>query len=129
MDLFKVLGIGIVAAALSVLLRHYRPELAIAVPIMATVVIFSLLSPYLVSVLSMFEDIAEQVGIDLQYVVIVIKIIGVAYIAQFGAELCRDAGESATASKIEFGGKILIVTMSMPIVYRLLHLVSSIVNF
>lgn len=129
MDIFKVIGIGLVATVLSVLIRSYRPELAMTIPIIATAAIFAIIAPYLVSVISMFENIADQIGIDVQYMVIVIKIIGIAYITQFGAELCKDAGENATASKIEFGGKILVITMSMPIIYKLLELVSSIINF
>ena len=77
----------------------------------------------------MFENIAEESGIDTAYVKIVIKIIGVAYICQFASDICKDAGESSIAGKIELGGKIVIITMSMPIIYGLLELVSRIINF
>ncbi|MEG1880079.1 MAG: stage III sporulation protein AD [Oscillospiraceae bacterium] len=129
MDIFKIIGIGIIATILSLLIKNYRPELSITIPIIAMATIFIIIAPYLTSVINMFQDIAAQIGIDLQYMVIVIKIIGVAYITQFGAELCADTGEKAIASKIEFGGKVLIVTMSMPIVYKLLSLVNEIINF
>ncbi|MEG1441463.1 MAG: stage III sporulation protein AD [Oscillospiraceae bacterium] len=129
MDIFKIIGIGIIATILSLLIKNYRPELSITIPIIAMATIFIIIAPYLTSVINMFQDIATQIGIDLQYMVIVIKIIGVAYITQFGAELCADTGEKAIASKIEFGGKVLIVTMSMPIVYKLLSLVNEIINF
>lgn len=129
MSIFKLLGIGIIAVVFTVLLKKYRPEIAILIPVIAYPVMFALIIPYLETVLNMFDDIAEQVGIDTQYISIVIKIMGVAYITQFGAELCSDAGEKSIAGKIEFGGKIIIAAMSMPVVYRLLGLVSSIINF
>ena len=129
MDIVQVIGIGLVTAVLSLLIKQHRPELAIALPMLGAVVIFLLLAPYLRAALTMFEDIAAQVGIENQYLKMVIKIIGVAYICQFSAELCKDAGEGSMASKIEFAGKIMILTLSMPIIYRLLGLVGSLINF
>ncbi len=129
MSIFKILGVGIISVVFATLLKKYRPEFALLIPIIAYPIMFALIIPYLKAVLSMFEDIAAQVGVDIKYLGIVIKIIGAAYVTQFGAELCLDAGERAIASKIEFGGKIIIAAMSMPVVYRLLELVSSIINF
>ena len=77
----------------------------------------------------MFEDMANRVGLESQYLHMVIKIIGVAYLSQFASELCRDAGEGSMASKIELAGKVMILTLSMPVIYRLLDLVSDIINF
>lgn len=127
MDIFKIIGIGVISAVLAVLMKGYKPELAMQVSLAAAVLIFLLAVPYLRSVMAMFQDIAAQVGIETRHMMIVVKIIGVAYLAQFGAELCKDAGEGAIASKIELGGKLIILTMSMPILYQLLGLVNDIV--
>ena len=129
MLVFKIIGRGICSAVLAITVKQHRPELAIAVPILSAAAILSLCVPYLSSVLTMFENIAEESGIDTAYVKIVIKIIGVAYICQFASDICKDAGESSIAGKIELGGKIVIITMSMPIIYGLLELVSRIINF
>ena len=129
MDIFQVIGIGMVATVLSLLIKQQRPELALAIPILAAITILMLAAPYLRSVVSMFEDIADRVGIEAQYLQIVLKIIGVAYVCQFASDLCKDAGEAAMSGKIELAGKIMMITMSMPIIYRLLGLVSSIINF
>lgn len=118
-----------VAAVLSLLIKQYRPELSSAIPVIAAAAIFAMAAPYLRAVIAMFEDIADQVGMESASFRIVIKMIGAAYITQFAAEMCKDAGEGAIASKIELGGKILILTMSMPILYRLLALVSNMINF
>jgi len=72
---------------------------------------------------------AERAGLESRYLAIVIKIIGVAYLCQFAAELCRDVGEGAIAGKIELAGKVMILTLSMPIIDHLLDLVGTIVNF
>ena len=117
------------AAVLSLLIKQYRPELSPAIPVIAAAAIFAMVAPYLKAVVAMFEDIAGQVGMENTYFRIVIKMIGAAYVTQFAAEMCKDAGEGAIAAKIELGGKVLILTMSMPILYRLLSLVSSMIIF
>lgn len=128
MDMIKILGIGMTAAMLAVLVKGYKPELAMQISLAAAALIFIMVVPYLRSTVAMFQNIAAQVGIDSRFVGIVIKIIGVAYLAQFGAELCKDAGEGAVASKIELAGKLIIMTMSMPIMYKLLGLVNDIIS-
>ncbi len=129
MLIFKIIGIGVTGALLSLLLKQYKPELAIAMPILAAALIITMCAPYLKSVLAMFEDIANGAGIELSHMRIVIKITGVAYICQFAADICKDAGENAIAGKIELGGKIVIITLSVPVIYNLLELVSNIINF
>lgn len=129
MLVFKIIGIGICGTVLALTVKQYRPELAIAVPVLSAAAILLLCVPYLSSVLAMLESIAEESGIDTAYVKIVVKIIGVAYICQFASDICKDAGESSIAGKIELGGKVVIITLSMPIIYGLLELTSKIISF
>lgn len=129
MLVFKIIGIGICGTVLALTVKQYRPELAIAVPVLSAAAILLLCVPYLSSVLTMFQNIAEESGIDTAYVKIVIKIIGVAYICQFASDICKDSGESSIAGKIELGGKVVIITLSMPIIYGLLELTSKIISF
>ena len=129
MELLQIIGIGLVTAIITIIVKQYRPEIAITLPILATCVILSILIPYINSAIYMFEDIAGQAGIESHYIKIVIKIIGVTYICQFSAELCKDAGESALAGRIEFAGKIIVLVISMPIVYQILEVVTKIINF
>lgn len=128
MDIEKVVGIGITAVVLAVLLRGYRPEIAALVSIAAVTIIFVIISPYLKSVMAMFVDLSEQIGIEMQYIVIVIRVIGVAYIAQLGAEISRDAGEGAIGTKIEMGGKVIIIALSMPVIYKLFEVIGEVIN-
>ena len=129
MSIFQIIGIGIISAVLSVLIKQHRPELAIFLPIAGSILIIFCIIPHLKSVLYVFENITESAGIDNEYIKIVIKVIGVAYICQFASDICKDAGELSIASKIDFGGKILILSLSMPIIYSLLELIKKIINF
>ncbi len=129
MIVLKIVGIGIVSIILSLLIRQYRPEMAVVVSLCGAVLILSMCVPYLSNIFKMFEDIANQAGVNLSHIKIVLKIIGISYICQFAADICKDAGETSVAGKIELGGKIVIITLSMPIIYNLLDLVNDIINF
>lgn len=129
MIIFKIIGIGITGAVLSLLIKQYKPELAIAVPILTVGGIVLVCVPYLEAVIRAFEDIANRAGIEMTHMKIMIKIIGVAYVCQFASDICTDAGEKAIASKIELGGRVAIITLSMPIMYNLLELISDIISF
>ena len=128
MNIFKIVAIGLTAACMASLLRRWRSETAILVSVAAAAVIFIAVLPYLKSVLSMLRDISGKMGVDADCVAILLRVIGIAYCAALGAELCRDAGEGAIASKIELAGKIIIMALSMPVMYRLLGVIEKIVN-
>ena len=128
MDIFRVVGIGMIAAILALVVKQHRPELAIQISIVAALLIFLSIAPYFMGIVRMFEDLTDQLSVDVRFFDIVLKIIGVAYIAQLGAELCRDAGENAIASKIELAGKIILLVMAMPIVYSLISLITGLLN-
>ena len=127
MDVFKIVGIGLVGTVMALVLKQSKPELAILVSMATAVVIFLFAAPYFKAVMDMFDELTEMAGINPLHVGLVLKIIGVAYVVQFGAELCRDAGEGAIATKIELGGKITLLAMSMPIIYGLINLIREIV--
>lgn len=129
MELLKIVGFGMTAAALSLLIKQSRPEYSMAIPVIVAAAVFGAAAPYIKSVISLFEEIAGRAGMEEMYFRIVIKMIGAAYVTCFASEICRDAGENAVAGKIEFGGKILIISMSMPILESLLSLVSDLINF
>ena len=64
-------------------------------------------------------------NIDIKYVDIVLKIIGIAYISQFASQICSDAGENSIASKIEFAGKVIIMVISAPVLMSLIEMIMN----
>lgn len=79
-------------------------------------VMFLLLVDQIASLLRMVEKIASNANVNMVYVETLLKIIGIAYIAEFGAQITKDAGQGTIASKIELGGKVLIMAMAIPII-------------
>ncbi|WZL71449.1 stage III sporulation protein AD [Clostridiaceae bacterium 35-E11] len=126
MEIFKIVGIGLVATILSVVLKNQKPEISLQISIVTGLIIFIFVIAKLNSVLEVLNIVAKKVDLDLVYITTIFKIVGIAYVSEFGAQVCRDAGETAIASKIEFAGKILIMVLAIPILVALLNLVVEI---
>ncbi|WP_110953173.1 stage III sporulation protein AD [Anaerosinus massiliensis] len=116
MEIIKIVGVGFVVTMLALILKKDRPEFAIQLSLAVTVIIFLLILNKLHVILQLFYDLAEKANISMLYLNTLLKIIGIAYITEFGAQVCRDAGEGAIAGKIEFAGKVMVMVMAIPII-------------
>ena len=126
MDIVKIIGIGLVGTISSALVKEAKPSLAIGISMVTAMVIFVYVISALDYSISVIKNICDRVEIDPQTIGAVIKMTGVSYLAEFGAGVCLDAGERAIASKIELAGKVIIVTLSIPVLVSLLNLLISI---
>ncbi len=127
MDILQIVCIGIVAVALSSVIKAQKPELALQVSIITGILIFMLVAVKLSAVIDFIKTFSQKADIDSTYIAILLKIVGIAYISEFGAEVCKDAGESSIASKIELAGKVTIVVLAVPIITSLLDLVVKLI--
>ena len=121
MDVLQIVAIGLIATVLVVVVKSQKPELALLLSVAAGVIIFLLVLGKIGSIMDIIKDLAARAGINMVYLGTILKIIGIAYIAEFGAQICRDAGEGAVATKIEFASKILIMVLAVPIVVAVLQ--------
>ncbi len=127
MEIFQIVAIAIIATILSIIIKSEKPELGIYIGLVTGVIIFIFILAKLKVVIEVFNGLASKTNLDDIYLTTILKIIGIAYITEFGAQICRDAGEGVIASKVEFSGKILIMVMSIPILVSLMDLIISIV--
>lgn len=125
MDILQIVIIAIIATLLIAVLKAQKPELAILLSIAAGILILSFASAYLDSIVRILSEITSRINLDLAFVNIILKIIAIAYLCEFGAQVCKDAGEAAIATKVELAGKILIVYLASPILLSLLNLLTS----
>jgi stage III sporulation protein AD len=122
-EILQIVGLGIVATVIIIVIKAQRPEIAIQISILTGIILFMMVAGKLSAVIELLKSYSQKVNIDMIYLATLLKIIGIAYIAQFGAEICRDAGESSIASKIELAGKVVIIVLAVPIITSLLDLV------
>jgi stage III sporulation protein AD len=123
MDFFAILGFALVVTVLLIILRKERPEIALILGIAAAGVILGALMQKIGEVLLVFETLAVKAEVNQEYLKLAVKIVGLAYLAGFGAQICRDAGESGMAAKIELAGKIFILVLGIPVMAGILDLV------
>ena len=121
MDIIKIIGIGFIALIIAIILKQYRPEFAIYVSIIAGVLILLFLSDKITEIFNLVESMSTKSNINSKYIMILIKITGIAILPEFAVSVCKDANETSIASKIDMGGKVLIIAISLPIIRALLE--------
>lgn len=126
MDIVKIIGVGFIAVIIIVILKQYRPEFAIYVSIIAGVMIILMITDSVSGIIQIMQDIASRTNINSGFLKILIKITGIAILTEFAVSICKDSGESAIASKVDIGGKVIIISMSIPIIRALLETVLKI---
>ena len=125
-EIIKIIGIGLIALVIVVILKQYRPEYTIYISIIAGILILFLAMEKLSGIINLLQSISNKTYINQQFLGILLKITGIAIITEFAVSICADAGEKAIASKIEIGSKVVIVAMSIPIISSLLELIIEI---
>lgn len=126
MEILKIIGIGVVATFLVVILKNTRPEFSLYISIVTGIIIFSMILGELSYVIRTLNELAQRINIEFVYFSTILKIIGMAYLVEFGAQISRDAGEDSIAMKIELGGKVIIMVLSIPILLALMELIIKI---
>ncbi|MDP5275671.1 stage III sporulation protein AD [Chengkuizengella axinellae] len=116
MEIIQIVGLGIIATILTLVIKEQKPLFAFLLTVFTGVIIFLFLIGKISSIIQLLEKLAEQSNIDMVFLKTILKIIGIAYIAEFGSQIVRDAGHESIASKIELAGKILILYMAIPII-------------
>lgn len=127
MDIFKITAVGITAACVCMLIKGTRPEIALSVSLAAAVIIVFYTLPLMRRVISSMKGIADYMGIESAYITPVFKAVGISFVTQTGSDLARDSGESAVASKIDFAGRIAIISLALPIAYKMISVVNGII--
>jgi stage III sporulation protein AD len=109
---------------LTVLIRPHRPEIAIWLSVICGLIIIGRILPYINFLVRTLTDITAGTKAGPVYFTTVLKVVGIAYLAGFGAEICRDAGESATAGKLELAGKVIILITALPVLIAVLETIT-----
>ena len=121
MEIVQVVSLGLLVTFLIVLVKKQRPDFAIFLSIVVGVAIFLMMLGKIEAVFNVLTDLGSRANVNMIYMGTVLKIIGIAYIAEFGAQVCRDAGEGVVATKIEFAAKIVVMVMAIPIILAILE--------
>ena len=125
-EIIKIIGIGLISLIIIIVVKQYRPEFAIYISIISGILILLISLQKMGQVVTLIQSISEKAGINGKFLSILLKITGIAILTEFAVSVCKDSGESAIASKIEMGSKVIIISMSIPIISSLLELMINI---
>jgi stage III sporulation protein AD len=122
-DIAKIVGVGLMAGMLINLLRQHKPELATQLSLATGVMLFLLVLSRLIQVVDVLQGLGAKARLDQAHLGIVLKTLGIAYIADFGSQVLQDAGEKSVAAKVEMAGKVLIMLLAIPIILAIMETV------
>lgn len=126
MDIYKLVALSIVAVILITILKSVKKDdFALIVTIITAVILFTLMLVKLESITALLESLVEKSGINKDYLTLLLKVTGISYVIELATNICKDAGNSAVASKVEMLGKISIVVLTIPI---LTSVISTVLN-
>lgn len=126
MDIVQVVTLGIVASILYIMLKDLNPSIAFFLILITSIIIFLAIIKQIGIIFSLLQTLGEKANIDGMYMETILKIIGIAYIAELGASITKDAGLGSVAAKIELAGKIFILLLAIPIITAVIE---AILNF
>ncbi len=125
MELVRIIGVGLVTAIAALLLKGTKPELAFAVTIAGAVIVLLFSLDLLAATFGIFAEIGEKTGIDSALIRIIIKIVAIGYLVEFAAGVVEDFGSKSIADKLIFAGKVVIFSVSVPVIRTMVSLIGS----
>ncbi len=127
-DIIKIAGIGFMGGMLALTVKKDKPEFALLISLVCAVMISFEVIKGVGNVMAQIDKIITQCGIDIKYLSVSIKAMGIAYVSQFAAEILRDGGEGAIASKVEMAGKVTILIITIPVLVAFLEMCLKVVQ-
>lgn len=123
MSLFQLIGIALTAAVVCLTLQSVKPEFFLPALLVSGAAVLLGLAPQIASLIDAVRRMAQNCGIADKYIQIVVKTAGIACVCSVASSMCRDAGLRALGDKIELGGRLSILALSMPIVTELYYVI------
>lgn len=128
MDISAIIGVAVIGAVICVVIKQYKPEYAALTAVCTGVVILLFVIPELTGVFDFLKNISQLGRLDTEYGKIVSKALGICIITQLASDTCKDCGQNSIATKLELGGKISVLLVSMPIFIALIETVQRLMN-
>lgn len=116
MEIIKIIGIGFLTLIITIILKENKKEYAIY----SVLIGGSIILLYSMGTIKTIVDFAKSLSVNLKYnnifITLILKITGIAILTEYAVSICKDSGENAIANKIDFGSKIIVISLSIPII-------------
>ena len=121
MDILRIAALGTAGVLLGITVKGAKPEFALLVTVGAGLCILAGTVGKMQYLLGMLAQMKSYLPVDSSYLNTLLKMLGITYVGQFSAGICKDAGYGAVGSQIELFGKVSILFVSMPVLLALLQ--------
>lgn len=128
MEYIAFAGVAIIAAVLAVILKQHRTEYALVLSVSAGVILLVFAMRYVSQLTDFTRSVSSALSLPNDFLPVLFKVLGIAYLAQFASDACRDAGENGLASKVELIGKAAMLAAALPVLEGLLDMISSLIS-
>ena len=126
MEIFKIVGVAILTCVAGAVIKQVRQEFFVVVVLAGSLIILFMVVDKLQELFNFVSQIFNKTGLDYGFFANLLKILGVGILTEFASGLCVDSGNTAVANKVIITGKVIIASLSLPIIWNLLEVVISI---
>lgn len=127
MDIFKVLAFTLLALILVISIKEEKKEIALILSLIAGIMILFTALGALDNIIILLKELVSKSGVNARYLEVIIKVTAVAYLIEFGKNVCIDAGQSSLGTKLEMAGKISIVLLTIPIITSVIEIITRLI--
>ena len=124
MDIIKIIGIGFITLIITIILKEYRKEYAILSIVVGGSIILFLSLDILKNIIGFIEELSKN-SYYKNFISLLLKITGISILTEYAISICKDSGETAIANKIDFGGKLIVISLSIPVISTALESLTS----
>lgn len=125
MEILKIAAIALTGAILASLMKTVNKDISLYIILAAIIIILLEVFDKLTGIFAFLEGIYGSITYGREFFPVILKILAIAYITDFTAQLCKDAGENSIGSKVELAGKVIIFYAAMPILTAILDLIQT----
>lgn len=121
MEILKIIGIGFLTLIITLTLKEYRKEMAVYSVLIGGAIIIYYSLGIITEIIDFLKSILQNSNYNNMFVSVLLKITGIALLTEYAVSVCKDLGENSIANKIDFGGKIIVISLSIPIISNTLE--------
>ena len=125
--IFKIIAIGLITAISVLVIKPIRNDFAVLLSVVGGIIILLFIVKYVSNIFFTLQTIVNETGVNSSLFSVILKIVGVGYLTEFTASLCGDCGIGGLGDKVLLGGKIVILTMALPIVNNILNIIIGLI--
>lgn len=125
--MIKIVVVALIGVFVSLFFKNINSNIGYVVAILTGVLIVAFLYDDAKNVIYLLRNFENGYGVQGEHIKLLLKVLGISYITQFGISVAEECGEKLIAKKLEFAGKIIVLSVSFPLLTKLLNSIISLI--